>query len=249
MTAMRPRNRTHIARLLTALRMQAASAGGAARRIYPLRVAVLCGALLIALALSGCGTARPRAVDASELAEAQTFPYFRVYWAGHSFLGSTLSAVDGQKGYLSSIGDSVYYGDCVHNKGLLGGGSCVLPLQVTTVIYRLHSNTTLGAQRNIVVRGVPATVYDGGRSIELYSGRVAIDVFSNSYAHAYAAVQVLHPINAPGAAAGDLPAPIFCPGLSGPQSASVKRVMNALPGRACQRASAALAFARSVYPS
>src|SRR6201999_1704585 len=146
------------------------------------------------------------------------FPYFRVYWAGNSFLGNTLSAVDGQKGYLSSIGDSVYYGDCVHSKGLLGGGSCVLPLQVTTVIYRLHSNATLGKQRNIVVRGVPATVYDGGgsvaryarRVIELYSGRVAIYVFSNSYAHAYAAAQALYPLNAPGSASGDLPAPVFC---------------------------------------
>lgn len=215
----------------------------------PLRLVALCALLLAALALSGCGTARPRAVDANELAEAETFPYFRVYWAGHSFLGQPLAAVDGQKGYLSSIGDSVYYGDCVHNKGILGGGSCVLPLQVTTVIYELHSNAALGAQRNIVVRGVPATVYDGGRSIELYSGRLAIDVFSNSYAHAYAAAQALYPLNAPGAARGDLPPPIFCPGLSGAQSAAVKRVMNALPAHACQRASAALAFARSVYPS
>ncbi|HTA36661.1 MAG TPA: hypothetical protein VK761_08105 [Solirubrobacteraceae bacterium] len=215
----------------------------------PLQLAAACAAILALLVLSGCGTAQPRKVDANELAEAQTFPYFRVYWAGHSFLGNTLSAVDGQKGYLSSIGDSIYYGDCVHNKGLLGGGSCVLPLQVTTVIYRLHSNTTLGKQRNVVVRGVPATVYDEGRSIELYSGRVAIDVFSNSYAHAYAAVEALYPLNAPGTAAGNLPAPIFCPGLSGPQSASVKHVMNALPAHACQRAGAALAFARSIYPS
>jgi hypothetical protein len=215
----------------------------------PLRLAALCALLLAALVLSGCGTARPRAVDANELAEAQTFPYFRVYWAGHSFLGQPLAAVDGQKGYLSSIGDSVYYGDCVHNKGILGGGSCVLPLQVTTVIYELHTNAALGAQRNIVVRGVPATVYDGGRSIELYSGRLAIDVFSNSYAHAIAAAQALYPLNAPGSAHGDLPPPIFCPGLSGAQSAAVKRVMSALPAHACQRASAALAFAKSVYPS
>ena len=236
MTAMRLRDRTYLP-----LRLPAR---------HPLRLTVLCVLLLaLGLAISGCGTAQPRPVDASELAEAETFPYFRVYWAGHSFLGNTLSAIDGQKGYLSSIGDSIYYGDCVHSKGLLGGGSCVLPLQVTTVIYRLHANTTLGAQRNIVVRGVPATVYDGGRSIELYSGRLAIDVFSNSFAHAYAAAQALHPINAPGSAAGDLPAPIFCPGLSGAQSASVKSVMNTLPGHACQRASAALAFARSVYPS
>ncbi len=216
----------------------------------PRRTATLCAlALLAALALAGCGTGHPKPIEARELAEAQTFPYFRVYWVGPRFLGHPLSAADGQTGYISSVGDSVYYGDCVGGKGLFGGGSCVLPLQVTTVIYRLHSNTTLGRQRNIVVRGVPATIYDEGRSIELYSGRVAIDIFSDTYAHAIAAAQRLLPINAPGSAQGELPAPVYCPGLSGPQDASVRRVMQALPARACQRASEALAFADSVFPS
>ncbi len=220
-----------------------------APRRPPRRATLSALALLAALALAGCGTTHPKPIDARELAEAQTFPYFRVYWVGPRFLGYSLSAADGQNGYISSVGDSLYYGDCVRGKGLLGGGSCVLPLQVTTVIYRLHSNATLGVQRNIVVRGVPATVYDEGRSIELYTGRLAIDIFSDTYAHALAAAQRLLPINAPGSAAGDLPAPVFCPGLAGPQDASVRRVMEALPGRACQRASAALAFTTSVFPS
>lgn len=215
-----------------------------ARRLRSL-AAILATALAVAL-LSGCGTGQPSPIEPNELAEAQTFPYFRVYWVGRSFLGHPLVAADGQKGYISSVGDSVYYGNCVRGKGIFGGGSCVLPLQVTSVIYRLHSNATLGRQRNIVVRGVPATTYDGGRSIELYSGRVAIDLFSNSFAHAYAAAQLLRPLNAPGAASGNLPAPIFCPGLSGAQSAQVKAVMEHLPGHACQKASEALAYAASV---
>jgi hypothetical protein len=214
-------------------------------RRAPLVAAIVASALLAAL-LSGCGTGQPSRIEAKELAEAQTFPYFRVYWAGTSFLGNALVAADGQKGYISSVGDSVYYGNCVRGKGIFGGGSCVLPLQVTTVIYSLHSNTTLGKQRNIVVRGVPAVTYDGGRSIELYSGRVAIDLFSNSFAHAYAAAQLLRPLNAPGSAAGDLPLPIYCPGLSGAQSAQVKAVLEHLPAHACQKASAALAFAATI---
>jgi hypothetical protein len=200
-------------------------------------------ALLVAALASGCGTGHPAPITAGELAEAETFPYFRVYWVGRSFRGSALAAADGQKGYIDRVGDSVYYGDCVKRKGIFGGGSCVLPLQVTTVIYRLHSNATLGKQRNIVVRGVPATVYDGGHSIELYTGRVAIDLFSDSFAHARAAAEALLPLNAPGSARGGLPPPIYCPGLSGPQSPQVKAVMEHLPGRACQKASAALAFA------
>ena len=180
--------------------------------------------------LGGCGAGHPKPIAAGTLAEAQTFPYFRVYWVGPRFLGQPLAAADGQKGYISSVGDSVYYGDCVKGKGIFGGGSCILPLQVTTVIYRLHSNATLGRQRNIVVRGVPATVYDEGRSIELYSGRVAIDLFSNTFAHAYAAALALRPLNAPGSAASDLPPPVYCPGLDGAQSAAAQ-ARDAAPAR------------------
>jgi hypothetical protein len=205
-------------------------------------------ALCAAVAVSGCAanTGHPGPIAARELAEAQTFPYYKVYWAGPTFAGQPLAAADGQNGYISTVGDSVYYGDCVHGKGIFGGGSCLLPLQVTTVIYRLHLNTALGPQRNIVVRGVPATVYDEGRSIELYSGRVAIDVFSDTFAHAQAAAQELLPLNAPGSAGGDLPPPVYCPGLSGPQDAQVRSVMEHLPGRACQKGDAETAFANSL---
>jgi hypothetical protein len=227
--------------------MTAMAPTNATRRHRRRVLAGACVALLAAAAACGCGAGHPKPIATGELAEAQTFPYFRLYWVGRSFLGHALVAVDGQKGYISSVGDSVYYGDCVHGKGIFGGGSCVLPLQVTTVIYRLHSNAPLGRQRNIVVRGVPATVYDGGRSIELYTGRVAIDLFSDDYAHAIAGAQRLLPLNAPGSASGDLPPPIYCPGLSGPQDAEVRRVMQSLPGRVCQRASTALAFAAGVF--
>jgi hypothetical protein len=202
--------------------------------------------LCAALAGGGCATGHPRPLSGGGLAEAETFPYFRVYWVGPTFAGEPLAAVDGQKGYISSIGDSVYYGDCVHSKGIFGGGSCLLPLQVTTVIYTLHSNAPLGPQRNILVRGVPATVYDQGRSIEIYSGRVAIDVFSNTFSHALAAAMQLRPINAPGSPTSNLPLPVYCPGLSGPMDAKLRRVMGGLPGNSCQQASAAAAFARGL---
>jgi hypothetical protein len=218
----------------------------ARRTSTPAALVAACCLALGAGLLGGCGAGHPRPIGRGTLAEAQTFPYFRLYWVGRSFLGQPLAAADGQKGYLSSLGDSVYYGDCVKGKGIFGGGSCILPLQVTTVVYRLHSNATLGRQRNMVVRGVPATVYDEGRSIEVYSGRVAIDLFSNTFAHAYAAARALRPLNAPGSATANLPPPIYCPGLAGPQGAQLKAVMRRLPGRACQRASAALAFAASV---
>ena len=205
--------------------------------------------LLLAAALAGCGTAHPRALSNGSLAEAQTFPYFKLYWVGPTFAGQPLAAVDGQRTYITAVGNSVYYGDCVHGKGIFGGGSCLLPLQVTTVIYRLHSNSTLGPQRNVVVRGVPATVYDQGRSIEVYTGRVAIDIFSYDYSHAIAAATKLLPLNAPGSATGHLPAPIYCPGLAGTLAPSVARVLAGLPGHVCQRAAAAQAFEKTLAKS
>jgi len=210
------------------------------------RAALVLAALCVATITSGCATGHPRPIVSEELAEAQTFPYYRVYWVGRSFDGQPLAAADAQKGYVSSVGDSVYYGDCVHRKGIFGGGSCQLPLQVTTVIYGLHSNESLGPQHNILVRGVPATVYDEGRSIEVYSGRVAIDIFSDNFAHALKAAMELRPVNAPGSASGDLPPPVYCPGLSGAVDAQLKRVMESLPGHVCRQAAAAVAFANSL---
>jgi len=202
-------------------------------------------ALLVMLAalIAGCGgTRHPPPVEGRALAEARTFPYYRLYWAGPSFIGKPLAAVDGLKSYSAGIGDSLYYGDCVNGKGLLGGGgSCLLPLQVTTVIYGLHSNSALGPQRNALIRGVPATIYDEERSIELYSGQLAIDIFSDTLAHALLAAEQLRPLNAPGSASGELPPPVYCPGLSGPVSTQLQQAMNDLPGHPCQNARAAIA--------
>ncbi|HLB20980.1 MAG TPA: hypothetical protein VK605_02650, partial [Solirubrobacteraceae bacterium] len=116
--------------------MSIANSFGASRprprmRARPRRTATLVAACCLALAgaglLGGCGTGHPRPISHGTLAEAQTFPYFRLYWVGRSFLGHALAAADGQKGYISSLGDSVYYGDCVKGKGIFGGGSCILP--------------------------------------------------------------------------------------------------------------------------
>ncbi|HEY0515883.1 MAG TPA: hypothetical protein VGD00_02075 [Solirubrobacteraceae bacterium] len=201
---------------------------------------------LAGLLLGGCGTGHPQAVSARELNEAKAFPFYRVYWVGPRFEGQSLTAADGLRFYLEKTGDSVYYGDCVKSKGIFGGGSCQLPLQVTTVIYHLHSNAPLGPQRNVLIRGVPATVYDEGRSIEIYTGRVAIDVFADQFSHALAGAERLLPINAAGSAVDSLPPPVYCPGLSGPVPAQLLQVMESLPRHACQHAREEEAFKESL---
>jgi hypothetical protein len=205
---------------------------------------VLLGLLAAMVGSSGCATTtHPPQLGTGRLAEAQTFPYYRLYWAGPRFAGEPLTAVDGRQSYNSRFGESIYYGDCAASKGTLGGGgSCGLPLQITTVIYRLHSNAPLGTQRNVLLRGVPATVYDDGRSIELYSGRVAIDVFSDTPAQALRAVEQLQPLNAPAERGQSaLPPPVYCPRLTGTLNARVQGALARLSGHPCQRAQAALA--------
>ncbi|HYM45001.1 MAG TPA: hypothetical protein VES65_02415 [Solirubrobacteraceae bacterium] len=216
-----------------------------------LTLAAAFAAACTATLAAGCAATRhPGPIGARELAEAQTFPYYRIYWVGPRFAGQPLAAADGRSGYNSSVGDSVYYGDCIAGKGVFGGGgACTLPLQVTTVIYRLHDNAALGPQRNLLIRGVPATSYDEGRSIELYSGRVAIDVFSDTFAHAREAALLLRPLNARGSATAPLPPPVYCPGLSDPQDRQLQHAMASLPGHACQRAATEIAFARSLRVS
>jgi hypothetical protein len=204
----------------------------------------LASACVLALVLGGCGGTRdPGPISAKELAEAQSFPYYRTYWVGRTFAGYPLVAADGRNGYNGTVGDSVYYGNCVQAKNLVGGGACTLPLQVTTVIYKLHGNRALGAQHNILIRGAPAVVYDQGHSIELYSDHVAIDIFADTFPHALAAAKRLRPLNAPGSDHTALPPPVFCPGLWGPQAAAVEHAMAHLPGHPCQQAAKSLEFA------
>jgi hypothetical protein len=204
-------------------------------------VAVLIATLLACLLAAGCATTQPAPISVGELAEAQTFPYYPVYWTGPRFGAYPLAAADGRKSYSGTVGDSVYYGNCVAGKSsALGSSGCELPLQVSTAIYRTNSNAGLGPHRNALLRDVPAAIYDGGNSIQLYSGRLTIDVFSDSLPEALTAVARLRPLNAPGSATGPLPPPVYCPLLTGPQPAQVQNAMHRLPHHACQQAAAIL---------
>ena len=145
--------------------------------------------LVAALLAGGCATSQPAPLTVLELAEAQTFSFYRVYWVGPRFGSYSLVAADGRQNYSSSVGDSVYYGNCLPGKtSALDGGGCELPLRVTTLIYTRQANLSLGAQRNTILRGVPAVIYNGGDTVELYSGRVAIEVFSDNLAEALRAI-------------------------------------------------------------
>ena len=174
-------------------------------------IAAVCG-----LSVAGCSTGPPRPISAAELHAAELFPYYRVYWAGRVFERVPVTAADGIAGYIPSVGESVDYGDCDKGHGILHTGGCTLPLSITTMVYHRHPNQPLGSQRNILLRGVPAAVYAGGHAIEIYTGRLAIDVLADSSARAMQAALALRPVNAPGRAGSTLPPPAYCPQLYGP---------------------------------
>jgi hypothetical protein len=214
------------------------------RRYLPLAAL----ALVLATTFGGCAGNQPAPVGARELAETQTFPFYRVYWAGPRFGRYRLVAADGLADYVSSVGENVYYGNCLPGRtSAVGGGGCELPLQVNTLIYTRHANAPLGAQRNTVLRGVPATIYNENRRVALYSGREEIIVSSDDLADALRAVSRLRPINAPGSATGNLPAPVYCPGLSGPRPQAVRVALAALPGHVCQRVESTLKIDRALF--
>jgi hypothetical protein len=193
--------------------------------------------LLTCIACAGCSTGPPPPVGAQELSQAETFPYYKLYWVGRSFLHHPLTAVDGRATYNPVNGESDYYGSCSSGGGLLGEGACNLPLRVTTLVYVPHPNRPLGEQQNVLIRGVPATIYNRGRSINLYSGHLAIELTADTAAHAMLAAGWLRPLNAPGAAGETLPLPTYCPRLYGPRPRQVRSVMaqlrRNLPRRAC----------------
>jgi hypothetical protein len=230
-----------------ATRQRAASRQAA--RPWPARLRQAIPALLAALTASllcGCGASQPPTISSTELAEARSFPYYTLYWVGETFVHRPLTAADGVEGYKPKDGDSIYYGDCVSGESILGSGGCLLPLKVTTAIYELHSNVDLGPQRNTVLRGVPAAIFDEGRAIELYTGRLMVDVYSNNPSRALAAVKLLRPINATGSASGPLPLPVYCPWLNGRRPPSEQALLMHLRGGACEIFKAALAQSKAL---
>jgi hypothetical protein len=146
--------------------------------------------------IAGCGTNSPPPLSARALRPTRQFRDLPIFWTGTSFEGIALTAADRPEDYLPALGMRVYYGDCGHH-ALLSSGGCTLPLEINSILYKSHSTLDLGPQRATRLRGVPAIIFDGGRSIELYTGRVSVDVYSDSPSRALRAVRALRTLNVP----------------------------------------------------
>jgi hypothetical protein len=171
-----------------------------------------------ATALVGCGTHPPQ-LSGHEINVARRFTVYDIYWVGRRFQGIPLVAADFRREYNPQLGLAVYYGDCARKVSLFGAGGCHLPLQITSVCYVQHHNDGLGPRRSARIRGVPAVIFNGGKSIELYTGNILVDVYADRPSRALAAAKRLFPLNGPPQQrhlTAQLPAPRYTPGLIHP---------------------------------
>jgi len=198
------------------------------------RLAALCLLCACCLAAVGCATGPPPPVPPAELAAAETFPLYKLYWAGRTFAGVPVTAVGSLSSYNPRAGETVYYGNCRQSSSPLGAGTCKLPLEITTAIYIPHANAPLGTQANLVARGVPAVRYRHGTAYALYTAHEEVRIIARTPALAAAAVAALRPLNAPGSPNEPLPPPAFCPSLAGRLPNGVTTLLAHLPGQPCQ---------------
>ncbi len=178
------------------------------RRLASSAVVVIAASLL-----SGCATHPAGPISGRDLAVARSFRLFTVYWVGRSFDGVPLTAADTQRDYNAVAGERVYYGNCDKPSSIVSTVGCRLPLEIATVdYYKIDSrrNIGLGTRTVTAIRGVPAVIFDGGRSIQIYTSKLAIDIYADTPARAMAAAELVGPMNrTAGGGSSELKLPVF----------------------------------------
>jgi hypothetical protein len=162
------------------------------------RVAVLTLCAFCAAALCACGdTLQTKPIPHNILESVITSP-FPVYWAGATFHG--LSITDATRDPSGAY--SVQYGNCLEG----GQGTCVAPLRIVTSPDNSFLPGGSAPGDATLVRGVPALLARGGRTIVMGTGEVVVDIYASSAGLARAAASTVVSINSPGAPQAQLPA-------------------------------------------
>lgn len=170
------------------------------RRSYPAGVRGALPILLVAcsLALGACGdTLQDQPISHNTL-EDLVINSFPVYWLGGTFHGLQIT----EASHDPSGGFSVQYGDCVEG----GQGTCVPPVRVVTSADNGFLPGGFAPGRPARIRGVPALLVQGGRTVVIPTASVVVDIYATDAALAHAASLAVVPINEPGTPGGPLPA-------------------------------------------
>ncbi len=156
----------------------------------------LCGAALGACA----NTLQNEAVAPSFLEPLAMQSEYPVYWLGGTFRKLPLISV----GRDVSGAYTIKYGDCRQG----GENVCVTPLEIVTSPDNSFRPGGSTARRTISVRGVASTSAQGGRTIEVSTAGVVVDIYADSVALARAAAQAMVSINAVELPGAPLPRPL-----------------------------------------
>jgi hypothetical protein len=167
---------------------------------FPARLRALacaCAGALCACTLAACASTLKSYPIPHNILEGLVTAQFPVYWLGSSFHAMPVSeAIHDPSGSYS-----VQYGNCIEG----GEGSCVPQLRIVTSPDNSFLPAGSAAVRHVRIRGVPALLALGGRTIVIPTGPVVIDIYATSPATALAAARTAVPINQPGEPQATLP--------------------------------------------
>ncbi len=153
---------------------------------------------LLAVAIGGCANTVQDQPTPHNILESLIVAPYPVYWLGGSFRGLAITEAARDPGGASSV----QYGDCLEG----GQGVCVPPVRVVT---SPDNSFVPGGSLHLTstdIRGVTAVVARGGRTIEIPTGGVVVDIYAQDPRVARAAAQTVVPINATGSPQAELPA-------------------------------------------
>jgi hypothetical protein len=157
-----------------------------------------CACALSACTLAACSSTLQSYPIPHNILEGLVTAQFPVYWLGSSFRAMPVSeAIHDPSGSYS-----VQYGDCLQG----GEGSCVPQLRIVTSPDNSFLPVGSSAVRRVRIRGVPALLALGGRTVVIPAGPVVIDIYATSPVTALAAARTAAPIDQPGEPEAPLPA-------------------------------------------
>jgi hypothetical protein len=131
---------------------------------------------------------------------------FPVYWLGGAFRRLAITSV----GRDPSGAYEIAYGNCTEG----GQNVCVTPLQIVTSPDNSFLPGGSTPTRVVPMRGVPSVVAEGGRTIEVPTGGVVVDIYAASPALARAAATGMVTINAVELPGTTLPRPLPATGFA-----------------------------------
>jgi len=155
-------------------------------------------AALCSVALGACGNVVQAKPIPHNILESMLLAPYPVYWLGGTFQGLELT----EASHDPSGAFAVQYGDCLEG----GQGTCVPPVRVVTSPDNSFLPGGSTPSRRTDVRGVTAVVTQAGRTIEIPTGGVVVDIYATDPHLAAVAAQTVVPINARGVPQAPLPA-------------------------------------------